>query len=38
MAVRKPHWALLFGLIVPGEGTHGVLPGRAPVADKFQYG
>jgi hypothetical protein len=46
MVVRKPHWAVLSGLIVLGGGTRGVLLGRAPVeegrcapvADKFHYG
>ncbi len=31
MAVRKPYWAALFGLIVLGGGTRGALSGRAPM-------
>ncbi len=33
MAIRKPHWAILIGLIVLGGGTRGVLLGRASLEE-----
>ena len=35
MAVRKPQWAILCGLIVLSGGTRGVLLGRAPMEESW---